>query len=537
MISGRRLTAPPTAISSRAIDTFRSLSSPTLSQETTVESTVNGVTLARGLLALEIHGVCQSQADVSKCTAGNGVAAEGFFERLFAVCDSDAQIDELARSLLSMGFVVENPGSECREDGAYLGFRLIAEYRVSPKREVLRNRLVNRIRNPGNRSLAVAYIRERRSLLDGVRRIFGEATAGELHCRLSRYLSEQVDAYLEAEYYFDAATTLEATLPASNLLLGFMRSELERGNERFLATLIPLFVDEMADAENRGDFGLSDVAHYLQQRHGLPLSISLRLQENARAAEPLLIDLFALCSSKHNMLTECFDTMLSMCGGLDSLLLSLESKVYALSDGARETTKEHNVSVSAAAESCADLECGSRAIDEATRLGLPIGCSRTTGAMLRALAASKPDGNFLELGTGVGVSTTWITAGMVGQSRLLTVEWDPVTHSVAKRHLSDRRVTFLNRDITAVLNGLSEASFDFVYADAWPGKFADVDRVLALLKRGGVFVADDMSKQNHVDMFAVDQMKDELLCRLSSDDSIVTWFIDSGSGAVLAVKK
>jgi len=35
-----------------------------------------------------------------------------------------------------------------------------------------------------------------------------------------------------------------------------------------------------------------------------------------------------------------------------------------------------------------------------------------TGALLRALAASKPGGAFLELGTGTGASTAWILDGM-----------------------------------------------------------------------------------------------------------------------------
>lgn len=41
-----------------------------------------------------------------------------------------------------------------------------------------------------------------------------------------------------------------------------------------------------------------------------------------------------------------------------------------------------------------------------------------TGAVLRVLAASKLAGRMLELGTGTGVGTAWLLAGMDAASRL-----------------------------------------------------------------------------------------------------------------------
>ena len=35
-----------------------------------------------------------------------------------------------------------------------------------------------------------------------------------------------------------------------------------------------------------------------------------------------------------------------------------------------------------------------------------------TGALLKALAATRPGGRLLELGTGTGVGTAWLLAGM-----------------------------------------------------------------------------------------------------------------------------
>ena len=45
-------------------------------------------------------------------------------------------------------------------------------------------------------------------------------------------------------------------------------------------------------------------------------------------------------------------------------------------------------------------------------------------ARLAALAASKPGGRLLELGTGTGIGTAWLLSGMDGDARLDTVDVD-----------------------------------------------------------------------------------------------------------------
>ena len=64
-----------------------------------------------------------------------------------------------------------------------------------------------------------------------------------------------------------------------------------------------------------------------------------------------------------------------------------------------------------------------------------MGSEPKTGSLLRALAASKPKGNFLELGTGTGVGTAWLLAGMDPDSRLVTVDMDTEVVQIAQRHL------------------------------------------------------------------------------------------------------
>ena len=45
-------------------------------------------------------------------------------------------------------------------------------------------------------------------------------------------------------------------------------------------------------------------------------------------------------------------------------------------------------------------------------LGFTMASEPKTGALLAVLAASKPRGRFLELGTGTGLGTAWLLSGM-----------------------------------------------------------------------------------------------------------------------------
>ena len=53
-------------------------------------------------------------------------------------------------------------------------------------------------------------------------------------------------------------------------------------------------------------------------------------------------------------------------------------------------------------------------IDKATReSGFTMASDVSVCSFLKTLAASKPGGKFLELGTGTGLSTSWILDGMI----------------------------------------------------------------------------------------------------------------------------
>ncbi|HEX8372399.1 MAG TPA: class I SAM-dependent methyltransferase [Chthoniobacterales bacterium] len=137
------------------------------------------------------------------------------------------------------------------------------------------------------------------------------------------------------------------------------------------------------------------------------------------------------------------------------------------------------------------------AISAETRtLGFNMASDPLTGSLLRTLAASKPRGKLLELGTGTGLGTASILAGMDADSVLESVESDATVLAIAQQHLAgDPRVTFYHEDGAAFLERSQGRSFDFIYADTWPGKFTHLPEALALLAPGGLYIIDDLLPQ------------------------------------------
>jgi predicted O-methyltransferase YrrM len=119
-----------------------------------------------------------------------------------------------------------------------------------------------------------------------------------------------------------------------------------------------------------------------------------------------------------------------------------------------------------------------------------------TGALLAALAASKPGGHFLELGTGTGIATAWLLSGMDPASTLISVDVHSEFQAVARAVLGhDPRLTLVLEDGIQFLNKQPPQSFDFIFADAMPGKYESLDQALSLVKPGGFYIIDDMLPQ------------------------------------------
>ena len=173
---------------------------------------------------------------------------------------------------------------------------------------------------------------------------------------------------------------------------------------------------------------------------------------------------------------------------------------------------------------------------ESRSLGFAMVSEPMTGSLLRTLAASKPGGSLLELGTGTGVGTAWLLAGMDARARLVSIDNDPIVAVVARRYLSgDPRVTFLVEDAAGWLTAQPVSSFDFVFADAWVGKYSHLDDALRLIRTGGIYVVDDMLPQAN---WPEDHARnvDRLVTELEGKTGLTLTKFDWSSGIIIAVR-
>jgi predicted O-methyltransferase YrrM len=159
-----------------------------------------------------------------------------------------------------------------------------------------------------------------------------------------------------------------------------------------------------------------------------------------------------------------------------------------------------------------------------------------TGSLLKTLAASKPSGRFLELGTGTGMATAWIVAGLDNKSSLLTIENNSLLFDVAKKYITDSRVEFMLADAYEWIAGYQGEKFDFIFADAMPGKYDLFDETMGILKHGGLYIIDDMLPQPNWPPGHENKV-DEFIKRLEERNDLLLTKMNWSTGIIIVSKK
>lgn len=176
---------------------------------------------------------------------------------------------------------------------------------------------------------------------------------------------------------------------------------------------------------------------------------------------------------------------------------------------------------------------------ETSKIGFQMTSEPLTGSLLRILAASKPNGNFLELGTGTGVSTGWILDGMNKNSRIITVENDNKVVSIARQYLGDDpRISFYINNAETFLEEVEKTKeqFDFIFADTWAGKYTHLDITLNALKPGSLYIIDDMLPQSNWEDGHESKVT-ALIAKLESRQDLFVTKLNWASGIIIVTKK
>jgi predicted O-methyltransferase YrrM len=129
----------------------------------------------------------------------------------------------------------------------------------------------------------------------------------------------------------------------------------------------------------------------------------------------------------------------------------------------------------------------------ASQAGFPLSCEPAVGQLLAVLASHLPPcARVLELGTGTGVGTAWITSALLPRDdvTVVTVEKDPGNAALAAQGDWPGFVELRRADALEVLG--EAGSFDLIFADAPGGKVEGLDRTIAALAPHGLLIVDDM---------------------------------------------
>ena len=177
------------------------------------------------------------------------------------------------------------------------------------------------------------------------------------------------------------------------------------------------------------------------------------------------------------------------------------------------------------------------AIKEATvELQFNMASDLYTGSLLKTLAASKPSGRFLELGAGTGLATAWIVSGMDEKSSLIAIENNEILIGVANKNIVDNRVEFMLADAYDWIREYKGKKFDFIFADAMPGKYDLFDETIAMLNSGGLYIIDDMLPQPNWPL-GHDEKVRSFINSLESRNDLLMTKMNWSTGIIIITKK
>lgn len=135
-----------------------------------------------------------------------------------------------------------------------------------------------------------------------------------------------------------------------------------------------------------------------------------------------------------------------------------------------------------------------------------ISISACQGMFLQILAATRPDGRILEIGTLGGYSAICMARGLGERGRLVTVEFEPEHAKVAQNNFKlaglEEKISLINDDAIDAMQKLIEHKvepFDLIFLDADKQSYKKyLELALQLSRAGTLIVADNVVRRGEV---------------------------------------
>jgi len=169
-------------------------------------------------------------------------------------------------------------------------------------------------------------------------------------------------------------------------------------------------------------------------------------------------------------------------------------------------------------------------------IGFTMPSDKHIGALLKTLVSSKSGGHFLELGTGIGLSLSWVLDGIDTMSKVISLDNDEDLVDIAREYFgTNNQLELIAVDGEKWLENYDGPNFDLIFADTWPGKYNHLDETLSLLNSGGFYVIDDMIERPNWPEGHKEKV-DHLLATLDARKDLVISKMHWSTGILVATK-
>ncbi|MEM8896058.1 MAG: SAM-dependent methyltransferase, partial [Bacteroidota bacterium] len=101
---------------------------------------------------------------------------------------------------------------------------------------------------------------------------------------------------------------------------------------------------------------------------------------------------------------------------------------------------------------------------------------------------------------------------------------------------AEKRLELVYADGSDWLKEYKGDQFDLIFADAWPGKYYDLDETLALIKLGGFYVIDDMNPANDWPEGHSEKAQ-KLIAYLEAREDLTVTKMNWSTGVILCTKR